>query len=160
MINAQAYEVFDMKMLSKALLMTGLLLFMVPVAQAAEDQASARDRASEPTLVNARKEARPGRTTEMYRVPGGMELLVSQTCVPHPAVQVELGRDRQELSYSGAGCTRFGAGMRVGGGEAIYCTNRAGTAQNCMLIGMLRDDPNRGDGALFIDVDKAVADNK
>ena len=42
--------------------------------------------------------------------------------------------------------------MRLGGGEKIYCANRSGIARNCMMIGMLRDDPNRGGGAELIDV--------
>jgi hypothetical protein len=152
--NAQAYEVFDMMIFNKALLITAALLFMVPTTQAADDEASA------PRLINARMEANPGRTTEMYRVPGGMELLVTQACVPHPAMQVELGRGGEKLTFSGAGCTEFGPGMRLGGGETIYCANRSGISRNCMMIGMLRDDPNRGGGAEFIDVDEVLAEEE
>ncbi len=142
-----------MKRIGKAVLTTALLLFMVPSAQSAGDAAAER-------LISARVDARPGRTTEMYRVPGGMELVVTQACVSHAAVRVELGRDGEALNFGGIGCTAFGPGMPVAGGEALYCTNRSGAERNCMVIGMLRDDPARGEGAQFIDVDKAIADQK
>jgi hypothetical protein len=139
-----------MKIVGKAVLSTALLLFIVPAAQSAGDAGADR-------LISARIDARPGRTTEMYRVPGGMELVVTQACVTHAAVHVKLGRDGHALNFGGIGCTEFGPGMVVSGGEVLYCTNRSGVRRNCMMIGMLRDDPARGEGAEFIDVDEVLA---
>jgi hypothetical protein len=160
MTNAQAYEVLDMKLVSKTLFTTALLLVAVTAAQAAGDEASAGNQASADRLIRARVEAQPGRTAEMYRVPGGMRLVVTQACVPHPAMQVGLGRDGEKLTYDGAGCTQFLSGMTISSGEALYCSNRSGVSRNCMVIGMLHDDPARGRGAQFIDVDQAIADQK
>jgi hypothetical protein len=105
MTNAKAYEVPDMKLLSKTLFAIALLLVAVPVAQAAGAKASAGDRDSADRLVTARAEAHPGRTTEMFRVPGGMRLVLTQACVPHPAMQVDLGGASDTLTYRGTGCT-------------------------------------------------------
>ena len=158
MINAQAYEVLYMKLLSKTLFTTALLLVAVPAAQAAGNKASAGDQGSADRLITARAEARPGRTEEMYRVPGGMRFVVTQACVPHGAMRVDLGSADETLTYRGTGCTYFKPGMSLAGGEAVYCSNRSGLSRNCMVMGMLNDDPARGQGAQFIDVDEALAD--
>lgn len=149
MTNAQAYEVFNMKMFCKALLTTAIVLFLVPTTQAAEESAA--------RLISARAETAPGRSEELYRVPGGMELMVTQACVPHSAMRVELGRDGNSVTYHGTGCTDFVPGMRLTGGDSLYCRNLSGLRRNCMMMGMLRDDPERGGGAQFIDVDEAIA---
>jgi len=154
MTNAQAYEVFNMKLFCKALLTTALLLFVVPTTHGAEDEGSAA------RLISARAETAPGRSEEMYRVPGGMELTLTQACVPHSAMQVILGRDGNSVSYQGTGCTGFAPGMKLSGGDTLYCRNLSGLRRNCMMMGMLRDDPNRGGGAHFIDVDEAMAAQK
>lgn len=144
-----------MKTPGKILLFVSLSLLVVAGVDAAEHGKSATADQSE-RLLSARVEARPGRTTAMYTVPGGMELVLRQACIPHTAMSVELGRDREELSFRGTGCTDFIPGLLVPGGESIYCKNLSGLSRNCMMVGMLRDDPQRSPGAQFLDVDKAI----
>jgi hypothetical protein len=155
MICAQAREVSFMKTPVKILLLVSLSFFLTAAAQAAEERKSPATPQAE-QLLSARVESRPGRTTTMYTVPGAMELVLRQVCVPHGAMYVEMGRDREELSFRGTGCTDFMPGLVVSGGESIYCKNLSGLSRNCMMVGLLRDDPERGTGAQFIDVDKAI----
>ena len=142
----------------KSLVFVSLSL-LVASPMVATEQGRASDMA-EGRLVTARVETRPGRTTAMYTVPGGMELVLRQACIPHTAMSVQFGRDRNDLSYRGTGCTDFRPGLLVGGGESLYCKNLSGLSRNCMIVGMLRDDPERGTGAQFIDVDKAISEQK
>jgi hypothetical protein len=48
----------------------------------------------------------------------------------------------------------------VAGGESLHCNNLSGLSRNCMIVGMLRDNSNRGEGAQFIDVDEAMKKNR
>jgi hypothetical protein len=152
---AQAREVSFMKTPGKILLFVSLSLLVAAAAGAAEQERSSAI-SSQERLLSARVEARPGRTSEMYTVPSGMELVLRQACIPHTAMRVELGKDREELSFRGTGCTDFDPGLVVAGGESLYCKNLSGLSRNCMMVGMLRDSPDRNTGAQFIDVDKAI----
>ncbi len=95
------------------------------------------------------------RSTELYRVPSGMQLLVTQTCQEHPAMYVEVGDRGARISYNGHGCTKFDPGYLVAGGETLNCVNKSGQERTCVLVGVLEATARKaanGGGARFYDV--------
>jgi len=130
-------------------ILAGALLLPATVVRKAS---ASDDASSRPTLVSATVESGGSRTTELYRVPTGMRLLVTQACQEHPAMYVEVGMRGQRISYNGQGCTRFDPGFAVDGGETISCVNKSGEARTCILLGVLEKSPNKRPGARFYDV--------
>jgi len=128
-----------------------LATLLLPVAIAGTASA-AGDTTSRPTLVSVTVEAGGSRSTELYRVPTGMRLMVTQTCHEHPAMYVEIGMRGERISYNGHGCTRFDPGFAVEGGETLNCVNKSGEARTCILLGVLENSPNKRPGARFYDV--------
>jgi hypothetical protein len=59
-----------------------------------------------------------------------------KACVEHTAMEIEVGRDRDRLTYGSRGCTDFTPGMVVAGGETIYCDNDSGQERACALVGV------------------------
>lgn len=141
-------------MLKKTVFLVIAGLFLLPAAGTFATESDG----AEP--FSARIKARPGTRTSIFRVPGGKELLLTQACVPHPGMSVEVGRRGSVLTYIGHGCTDFSPGVSIRGGEHLYCGNRSGVDRDCMVVGMLRDDPKRGRGAQFQDVDEAIKKNR
>ena len=128
-----------------------LATLLLPVAIAGTASA-AGDTTSRPTLVSVTVEAGGSRSTELYRVPTGMRLMVTQTCHEHPAMYVEIGMRGERISYNGHGCTRFDPGFAVEGGQTLNCVNKSGEARTCILLGVLESSPNKLPGARFYDV--------
>jgi hypothetical protein len=119
------------------------------------DAASAAE--PERRFVSTTVRAAGSRTTELYRVPSGMQLFVTQACQEHPAMYVEVGMRGDRISYNGHGCTKYSPGYVVTGGETLNCVNKSGQERTCVLIGMLEAAPNanRG-GAKIYDVDREL----
>jgi hypothetical protein len=128
--------------------LAGLLL---PLAVASTATATG-DTTSRPTLVSVTVEAGASRSTELYRVPSGMRLMVTQACHEHPAMYVEMGMRGERISFNGHGCTRFDPGFAVEGGETLNCVNKSGEARTCILLGVLEASPHKKPGAKFYDV--------
>jgi len=143
---SKAYRTFTLSMLAGALLL--------PVTFT-RDASAGDETTSRPTLVSATIEAGASRSTELYRVPSGMRLLVTQTCHEHPAMYVEIGMRGERISYNGHGCTKFDPGFAVEGGETLHCVNKSGEARTCIVLGVLERSPNRAPGARFYDVSAA-----
>jgi len=143
---SNVYRTLTLSILAGALLLPATL---VRKASASDDTGS------RPTLVSATVEAGGSRKTELYRVPAGMRLLVTQACHEHPAMYVELGMGGERISYNGHGCTRFDPGFAVEGGETLNCVNKSGEARTCILLGVLEKSPNKRPGARFYDVSAA-----
>ena len=145
----KAYRNFTLPILAGALLL--------PVVVARNASAAGEKASPPPRLVSATVEAGSSRSTELYRVPSGMRLLVTQTCHEHPAMYVEIGMRGERISYNGHGCTRFDPGFAVEGGETLHCVNKSGEARTCILLGVLESSPNKAPGARFYDVSAATA---
>ena len=131
-------------------ILTALLLpVAIPGAASAADGTASR-----PTLVSATVEAGSSRRVELYRVPTGMRLLITQTCNEHPSMYIEVGDRGERISFNGRdhGCTRFEPGFAVEGGEVLNCVNKSGETRTCILLGLLEGSPNKKPGARFYDV--------
>jgi len=154
MRNSDEYFARGTMEMSKAyrkLTLSILATLLLPVAIAGTASA-AGDTTSRPTLVSVTVEAGGSRSTELYRVPTGMRLMVTQTCHEHPAMYVEIGMRGERISYNGHGCTRFDPGFAVEGGQTLNCVNKSGEARTCILLGVLENSPNKRPGARFYDV--------
>ena len=107
--------------------------------------------------VSTTVKAGGSRRTELYRVPTGMRLLVTQACQEHPAMYVEVGTRGDRISYNGHGCTKFDPGYAVAGGETLNCVNKSGQERTCVLVGLLESAPRvTAGGARFYDVDREL----
>jgi hypothetical protein len=107
--------------------------------------------------VSTTVKAAGSRSTELYRVPSGMQLFVTQACQEHPAMYVEVGMRGDRISYNGHGCTKYAPGYVVSGGETLNCVNKSGQERTCVLIGMLEAAPKTtAGGAKIYDVDREL----
>lgn len=108
-------------------------------------------------FVSTTVKAAGSRSTELYRVPTGMQLFVTQACQEHPAMYVEVGMRGDRISYNGHGCTKYVPGYVVTGGETLNCVNKSGQERTCVLIGMLEAAPKAtAGGAKIYDVDREL----
>jgi hypothetical protein len=92
-------------------------------------------------LISVTATPNTGRSDLLYTVPLRSRLLVTQACVEHPAMGVDLGHDRVRITYGNTGCTDFGPGFAVAGGQDIYCDNHSGLERTCALVGILEKEP-------------------
>jgi hypothetical protein len=141
----------EMSQVHGKLTLSIMAAMLLPIA-GARIASAADETTSRATLVSVTVEAGSSRSAELYRVPSGMRLLVTQACQEHPAMYVELGTRGERISYNGNRCTRFEPGFAVEGGETIHCVNKSGETRNCVLLGVLERSPNKSPGVKFYDV--------
>jgi hypothetical protein len=146
---SKAYRRFTLPIVAAALLL--------PATGIVRNATAAGETTSQPRLISATVEAGSSRSTELYRVPTGMRLLITQTCNEHPSMYIEVGARGERISFNGRdhGCTRFEPGYAVDGGQILNCVNKSGETRTCMLLGFLESSPNKAPGARFYDVSAA-----
>jgi len=128
------------------------------LAMFASQAATAHAAGEQARYVSTSVKAGGSRSTELYRVPTGMRLMVRETCQEHPAMYVEVGERGDRISYNGHGCTRFDPGFAVPSGEVLNCVNKSGEERTCVLTGFLEPSAAhaRTSGARFYDVDSEL----
>ena len=94
-----------------------------------------------PKLVSRTASPGAGRQEVMYTVPQRSQLLVTQACIEHTAMQIAVGDDEDRINYGPRGCTDYAPGFLVAGGEKIYCENGSGEERTCALVGVLEELP-------------------
>jgi hypothetical protein len=94
-----------------------------------------------PKLISRTSSPDSGREEVMFTVPLRSQLLVTQACVQHTAMQVAIGEDQDRITFGSRGCTDYAPGFVVAGGETIYCENGSGVARSCALVGILEELP-------------------
>jgi hypothetical protein len=103
------------------------------------DQAALQPRA--PRLVSRTVSPGSGRQEVLFSVPNNSQLLITRACVQHTAMVIQVGDDKDRLSFGPRGCTDYMPGFVVAGGENIYCDNGSGLERTCALVGILESVP-------------------
>jgi hypothetical protein len=94
-----------------------------------------------PKLVSRTVSPGAGREEVMFTVPMRSQLLVTQACIEHTAMQIAVGDDDNRITFGPRGCTDYAPGFVVAGGERILCDNGSGMERSCALVGVLEDLP-------------------
>jgi hypothetical protein len=118
-----------------AVILVGMLLGSSAFAGREADVAAAGKLLSVTSSPNA------GQTEMMYRVPLRSRLVVTQACVQHTAMVIEVGDDDDRISFGARGCTNYLPGFVVAGGNTVSCDNGSGMERTCALVGIVEDLP-------------------
>jgi len=101
----------------------------------------------------------PGADKQFYRVPGGKAFYMTQACLEHGAMKLDVQAPDGAFSVETRGCTSFRPAYVVTGAATFTCKNRAGQPRSCRMVGRLIDNESDARRAVFIDVDEELAAN-
>ena len=96
------------------------------------------------TLLSKSARTGAGATNAFYSVPGGKAFHMTQACVEHTAMTIEVEGPGGTFSVGTRGCHSFHPAYVVDGSATFRCKNRSGQMRSCSITGRMAGDTAAG----------------
>ena len=130
---------------------------LAALALAASSEAESLGGAAAGPLLSRSAEPTAGGYKPFFSVPGGKAFLLTQACLEHGAMKMEVSATDGTFAVSERGCTDFLPAYVVDGAATFHCRNLSGQMRACQITGRVVNDAASSRRAAFIDVDETLS---